>query len=277
MPNHLRICPVNIFDAANGCLMTASPAMVATLPETFVQTPERNKRTQSTSLASQELRASWVLPQRMNFIFVGWHNLTAAATIAHPNYTDSAFSSALNTNAAALCFGYSGFSVYDTLTDADFQLLKNSSRFFPLVTTMKSQKVVILDAANPDGCYRVSRLFGGEHYEFEYQIPGENGALTFDDFGTQDKAHDGSVISDKGAKGRKLELSSEFFTPADWKHLLAIERYCGKDKQVCVMLHPEDGTYLEAYNQVICKFEQLTGLSRANSLTAGKRLVLIES
>lgn len=264
----------NIFDTAT---LTASPALITTLPEANLQKQERFKTARSTSLASQELRASWATAQRLNYVHLRMHNLTAAAQLAHPTYSDSAFTTLIAANAAANCFDYSGFARNDVLTEADFRLLKNSTRYLTLATTVQSAKVTIADAANPDGYFDASRIFGGEYFEMAYQLPYGGAVLTFDDFGTQDAAHDGSVISDKGAKGRRLELSQDFCQAADWAELLAGSRYAGKDKDIFVSIYPGDGTYLEPYHQGLFKFAAPSGFDRHMYGIAQTKLTLIES
>ncbi len=277
MPN-IRLGFRNIFDPAMGCRLSASPALVATMPEANLQTQARYKVARSTSLASQDIKASWAIAQRFNYVFSRMHNYTAAAQTRDRTYTDSAYSTGLVDNALANCYAYTNHARNDVLTEFDFRLLKNSVRYIsPLVTTLLSYIMTISDPANPDGWLEFSRLFGGEYYECEYQLPGGGVLFTFDDYGTQSRAHDGSIISDKGAKGRKLELSSDCFSSTDWNELLAGQRYCGFDKDLFVSVTPTNGTFLEPYYHGLFKFQQLSALDRKLSTQASSKLILVES
>ena len=271
---NLRICYRNIFDTAT---LTASPALVTTLPEANLQKQERFKTARSTSLASQDLKASWASAQRVNFIHTRMHNFTAAAQTRDRTYTDSAWTTGVIDNAAANCFAYSGFAQNDVLTEADFRLLKNSTRYITLATNIQSYIQTITDAANPDGYFDVSRLFGGEYIEFTYNPPYGGAAFTFEDLSTQQVMHDGSLVSDKGAKRRRLELTQDFMPAADWAALLAGLRYAGKDKDIFVSLYPADGTYLEPYHQGLFKVAESTPFDRHMVGLAQQKLLLIET
>ena len=271
---NLRIGWRNIFDVAT---LTASPALVTTLPETNLQKQERFKTARSTSLASQDWKASWSSAQRFNYVFMRMHNFTAAAQQRTRTYTDSAFTTGLVDNVAANCFGYTGFSVNDVLTEADFRLLKNSARYLSLITNLQSLNLTTTDAANPDGHMEISRLFGGEYFEMSYNIPYSDAQFLFEDFSTQSRVYDGSVISDKGAKGRKILLRNELCAPADWNALLSGLRSVGKDKDFFISILPENGTYLEAYFQGLVKVADAGMFDRHFVGIARLPITLIES
>jgi len=271
---NLRICVRNIFDTAT---LSASPALVTTLPETNLQTQERFKTARSTSTASQDIKASWASAQSMNFIHTRMHNHTAAAQHRDRTYTDSAWTTGVVDNAAANCFAYTGFGDDDVLTETDFRLIKNSTRFITLVTNMQSYIKTITDAANPDGYHDISRLYGGKYKEFTYNPPHGGAPLTIEDYGSQDRVYDGSLISDKGAKGRRLEITQPQMPAADWAALLAMLRYAGKDKDIFVSLFPADGTYLEAYFQGLFKLAEPSAFDRHMYGMAQTRLLFIES
>lgn len=275
---NLRICARNIFDSAAGCTLSESPALVTTLPAANLQTQQRFKTARSTSTASQDYKATWSTgAQRMNFLHQRMHNFTAAAQARVRNYTDTAWTTGVVDNAAANCFDYSGFDRNDVLTEYDFRLLKNSTRYFTLMTTMQSSILTITDAANPDGYFDISRLFGGEYREFTYNVPDGGEALTFDDFGTQTRMDDGSLVTDKGQKARVLELSHDYMTSADWAAVLSIIRSAGKDKDIFVSLYPGDGTYLEAYWQGLFKMASPAAFSRHRYGLAQTKITLLET
>lgn len=272
--SNIRICFRNVADIAT---VSASPALLTTLPETNLQRQERFRTGRSTSLASQDLKYSYLTAQRINFFHTRFHNFTAAAQQRVRTYTDSAWTSGVIDNAAANCFAYTGHARNDVLTEADFRLLKNSTRYVTLATNIQSVNITNTDAANPDGYFDISRIFMGEYYEFAYQMPYAGAALTFEDYSTQSMAHDGSLITDKGPKRRRIDLSSDWFRTADWAELLAGIRYAGKDKDIFVSLHPGDGTYLETYNQGLFKVQEPTAFDRHMYGVARQKLTLLET
>jgi len=275
---NLRICARNIFDTAAGCTLSASPALVTTLPESNLQTQQRFKTARSTSTASQDIKATWSTgAQRFNFLHTRMHNFTASAQLALPTYSDTAWTTSIAANAAANCFDYTGFDRNDVLTETDFRLLKNSTRYVTLITTLQSLIARYTDAANPDGYFDISRLYGGEYREFAYNVPDGGEALTFDDFSTQQRMDDGSLVTDKGQKARVIELAHDFMTSADWAFVLSILRSAGKDKDIFVSLYPSDGTYLEAYWQGLFKLANPGAFSRHRYGLAQTKITLIET
>ncbi len=273
MPN-ARILATNIADSAG---ISASPALVTTLPETNLQTLPRKRTARSTSTASQDIKLSWSSAQRVNMVALRYHNLTAAAQMRVRTYTDAAWTTGLVDNAAANCFGYSGFSNYDVLTDADFRLLKNSARYFTLATNVQSMIITITDAANPDGYFDISRLFVGEYFEFAYQLMFGGAPISTQDFSIQARADSGTLITEKREKARKFDLSQSLLNPQDWPEILSIARRCGLDKDLWLSIFPGDGTYLEAWYQAAVKFEAMPAFDRHFPGLAQMKLTLAEN
>ena len=268
MPN-IRILFRNLADTAT---VTASPALVTTLPEANLQKQERNKTARSTSLTSQELRFSWPTAQTIDMIAMRRHNLTAAAQTANPTYTDSVFTTLINANAAANCFAYTGLNSNDILTEADFRLMKNSVRYLTSAPNVQSMKAVITDAANPDGYFDVSRIFIGKYFEMAYQLPYAGAPLTMDDASAQQRMDDGSLVTDKSYKFRKLEINQDFCTTAEWAALLAGLRYAGKDKDIFISVFPAAGDYTEVYYQGAFKFVGMSAFDLNRPNLAGLRM-----
>lgn len=269
-----RILATNIADFAG---ISASPALVTTLPETNLQTQQRKRTARSTSTASQDIKLSWSGAQRVNMVALRYHNLTAAAQMRVRTYTDSAWTTGLVDNAAANCFGYTGFSNYDVLTDADFRLLKNSARYITLATNVQSMIITVTDAANPDGYFDISRLFVGEYFEFTYQFQYGAIPLATQDFSIQARADSGTLITEKREKARKFDLNQGLLTAADWPEILSIYRRCGLDKDLWLSIFPGDGTYLEAWYQSAVKFESMPAMDRHFPGMAQSKLTLIET
>lgn len=274
---NLRICARNIFDTAAGCTLSASPALVTTLPESFLQLPQRFKTARTTSTASQDIKATWSTgAQRINFVMLRMHNFTASAQLRVRNYTDTAWTTGVVDNAAANCYGYTGFDRNDVLTEVDFRLLKNSARYFTLMTTMQSSILTMTDAANPDGYFDISRLFGGEYFEFSYNPPDGGEGLEWLDPSEHMDMDDGSLITNKQWQRRKLNLVEDFMPAADWAAMLSLLR-TSKATELAVSLYPDGGTYLEAYWQGIFKHADKSAFSRTKYGIASAGLSLLET
>ncbi len=270
----LRILPLNLVDSAT---VTASPAAASGNPETNLQDQRRKKTARSTSTASQEWRFSWASAQRVNMIALRYHNLTAAAQLAAPTYSDSAFTTSVAANAAANCFAYTGLANEDVLTSQDFRIIKNSARYLTLATNVQSMKAVLTDAANPDGFFDLSRVFIGEYMEFTYGLPYGGFKLTFLDLSEQIDMADGSIVTDKREKRRQLTLLPNAIPASDMARLLSLLRANGKDRDIWVSCLPEDGTYQEAYFQGAFKMVENPTLDRHFPGHAQTALTLIET
>lgn len=273
---NIRFLFRNLVNADN-VTVTASPALVTTLPEANLQKQERNKTARSTSTASQDFKFSWATAQTVNMIALRRHNLTAAAQLAAPTYSDTAWTTAIDTNAAANCFAYTGFDANDVLTEDDFRLLKNSGRYLTSRANVQSMKATVTDASNPDGYFDVSRIFIGKYFEMAYQIPYSGAPLVMDDAGTQSRMDDGSLVTDKRYKMRKLEINQDYCTTADWAALEAGIRYAGKDKDIWISVFPGDGTHLECYYQGAFKFTSMPQFDLNRPTLAGVRMMFEET
>ena len=271
---NLRILFRNLVDTAT---VTASPALASGNPESYLQDARRKKTARSTSTASQDLKFSWASAQRVNMIAHRYHNLTAAAQIAAPTYSDSAFTTSIAANAAANCFGYTGLDTNDILTETDFRILKNSARYLTLATNVQSMKSVITDASNPDGYFDVSRVFIGEALTFTYNPPWGGVPLSFEDMSENIDMADGSIVTNKGEKRRRIDLNLEWVAEAQLPALLAGLRLVGKDRDIWVSCFPEDGTYLEAYYQGAFKIVENAMLNRHLPNLAQSKLTLVET
>lgn len=271
---NLRILFRNLADTAT---VSASPALATGNPETNLQDQRRKMTARSTSTASQELRFSWSSAQTVNMIALRYHNLTASAQLAAPTYSDSAFTTSIDSNAAQNCFGYTSLDANDVLTEADFRILKNSERYLTERSTVQSMKATLTDAANPDGYFDVSRVFIGKPLTVTYNPPWGGVPLTFEDMSDTIDMADGSIVTNKGEKRRRIDLSLEWVAEAQLPALLAGLRSVGKDKDIWVSCFPEDGTYLQPYYHGAFKIVENAMVSRHLPNLAQTRLTLVET
>lgn len=271
---NLRILFRNLVDTAT---VTASPALASGNPETNLQDQRRKKTARSTSTASQELRFSWSSAQTVNMAATRYHNLTASAQLAAPTYSDSAFTTSIDANAAANCFAYTGLDANDVLTEADFRILKNTARYLTERSNVQSMKLTITDAANPDGYFDISRVFIGKALTFTYNPPWGGVPLAIEDLSENTDMADGSIVTDKREKRRRIDLNLEWVAEAQLPALLAGLRLVGKDKDIWVSCFPEDGTYLEPYYQGAFKIVENAMVSRHLPSLAQTKLTLVET
>ena len=271
---NIRFLFRNLVDTAT---VTASPALVAGLPATNLQTQQRNRSARTTSTASQDFSFSWPTAQTIDTIAMRRHNLTAAAQLACPTYSDSAFTTLIAANAAANCFAYTGLDANDILTEDDFRLLKNSARYLTSAANVQSMKATVTDAANPDGYFDISRMFIGKMFEMLYNPPYNGAPLTMDDAGVQRRMDDGSLVTDKRYKFRKLEINQTYCDSTQWAALLSALRYAGKDKDIFISVFPSVGDHTEVYYQGAFKFVGMSAFNLSNPTLAGVRMMFEET
>lgn len=255
-----RILKRNLADPFNGGTITASPALVTTLPETNLQNKDRNKTARSTSTASQDIKLSWATAQTLNMVALCFHNFTTAAQIRVRTYSDAAFTTLITDNAAANCFAYSGLSAAVVNTDYDFRIYKNSARFITAETTCKSMIITITDAANPDGYFDIARLYVGQYFEFAYMLGQGDLVLTEAEMSGMVANFSGGPTTDKAAKYRVGRLQHKWMTmAADYPEVRHIANHFGLTNDFFYTSYPGDGTLLELYDQGGFVFTDLPG------------------
>jgi hypothetical protein len=256
--SNIRILVRNLADVGT---ITASPALLSTLPETNLQQPiRRSKTARTTSTAGQRLTLDLAAASTINMVAFGRHNWSTAATLR--TRCQSAIGSPSTTNydgGALAAFSTSGLDAYgiDVYTEADFRHLKNSVQYFANQSSVASMIFDIADAANSDGFIEQTRLAVGQFFEFQYDPPFGGAELTPDDSSIAGDADDGTTIVDKGYKKRQLKLDLEFITDTDLPTVLALTRYLGKDKECFVSLYPGVGGAKELYNMMFCRIVEV--------------------
>ena len=253
MPN-LRMLLKNIADTAT---ITASPVAVSTLPVTNLQTQQRKQTFRTTSLASQNIDLSWSANQSCNMVALPRFNGTTAATVRIYRYSDSAWTTLLDDTTALVAYSTTGLNQLDIdeFQNPDFLVVKNYVKYLSAVTTMKSMRITLLDAANPAGYLEASRAMVGSYNEFTYNPFFGGMESSIQDLSKSERADSGSMITDKREKFFKTSIRAELIPEAtDLLWLRAAARYIGLDKDFWISFYPGSGGVLEYYNQAQAKF-----------------------
>lgn len=258
---NLRILWFDVATVANGCTMTADPAMETTLPVTNLQKPtERGRVARTTGLSSQDVKLTWAANQTANCLVVSRNNLTASGTIQPRQYSDAAWSSATATPTASAAFVTSGLDARENIRDRDFRHLKNSFVYFTQRTDIRSFIARIADGLNPDGHMEATKLMLGKADELTLNPGVGEVELTQMDGGVASRADDGSHIVDKGWKARRLVLPLSYVADADLPMLYAAGRYLGLDKECAIDLYPSETGAEGIYNRMVCRLESAPGI-----------------
>lgn len=243
----------NLVDTAG---ISASPALLTTLPETNLQKLPRSLSARTTSLASQDIKLSWASDQTANMFWESFTNFTAAAQRRIILYPNADWTGTPTYDPGAVnCWAYTGLSAHFSALDAESRIRKNGAVYFTQ-TTFKSAIIRYTDAANTDAYMDVSRMGLGNYFEFTYQFPFAPGAQKPSSLSSSIDLGDGSTSTNKGENFIELPLSHDFITETDWPHVMAMADYLGTDRDCWFSLYPGLGTYKEMYYQGRFKFRE---------------------
>jgi hypothetical protein len=257
--NNIRMLVRNLANS-DVATITASPAMLSTLPETNLQQPiRRSKTARTTSTAGQRFTIDFTTAADVNMVAVGRHNWSTSATLR--TRIQSAVGSPSTTSydgGALAAWSTSGLDAYgiDVHTEADFRHLKNSVQYFALQSAAPELILDIADAANADGYIEQTRLAIGRYFEFAYDPPYEGVDLTLEDSSIAGDADDGTTIVDKGYKKRVLNIDVRFIPDTDLPTFLALTRYLGRDKDGFISVYPGVGGAKELYHMMFFRVSE---------------------
>lgn len=255
--NPFRILPRNIGDSAS--LDSESPALLATLPATNLQTVPRGEVFRTNGLASQEIRFTWDSNQRANMVAIRGHNLTTGGTIRAQGYSDTSFSSALFDSTALAAISTAALSTIDadTYRESEFRNLRNWAYYFTEVSTLRGLKLTFEDAANPDGYMQASRLFVGSYFQATYDPPFAGAGMVPGTMTKGMRTDGGSHRVDRGEDYRVLTMSLDFIAASEVKEFLAIARYLNTHRDFWFSLYPGEADAQELYHQGQFRFVDL--------------------
>lgn len=236
----------NIVDDA---IITASPALLAALPESNLQKQDRSLTARTTSTASQDIKLSWATDQTATMVAECFTNFTTSAQRRIICYPNADFTGTPTYDSTAVnCWAPTGMSSHFNALDPEARIRKNGEAFFTQAT-FKSMIVRYTDAANPDGYMEIARLFVGNYFQFQYQFPYSSGAMRPGTLTKKTRMGSGSQSASKGENFFDMPLSSGLITETDWPTVLAAADYLGIDRDSYFTLYPGDTTFKGVYHR----------------------------
>lgn len=242
----MRIITPNDADAAT---LTASPAVVATLPVTNLQTSERARVARTTSTADQDIKGTWSAAKVISAVALNRHNLSSSSTWRVRLYQDAAWTTLVYDSGAVtavppkalgdLEWGVDplGASLFDDWSHAFSQMW-----FDP--TVARSFIVTLSDAANADGYMEASRLFVGRY--LQPSVNAEYGMrLGWQESTLQERTDGGTLRSDGVAPYRRLQFRLGWLSTSDRPKFLEWARRDGRRNDFWIAAFPGDATSLE--------------------------------
>lgn len=244
--SNLRLIAVNDVDSAT---LSASPAVLSTLPASNLQLPERAKVVRTSSTAAQDIKGTWSAAKVVSGCALVRHNLTSSATWRLRLYSDAAWTTLVYDSGAMvatpakalgeLIWGVEplGVTVFTGWGQAfsDHYFAPISARSFTLTLT---------DAANPDGYLQASRLFLG--YTLEPEANCDWGLkLSWKESSKLSRTDGGSLRVDPYQPYRTLDFNLNWLTSGDRARFLDVFRAAGRRLDVWISVFPGSGGMLE--------------------------------
>ncbi len=278
---NIRLSGRNI---AADATLSVSPALVSGLGVENLLTEDRWQMARSTYApgsgvtTAQQIKLSWSGDQSASMVWLRMINFTTAATVQVQHYSDSAWTTQIYDSTALAAFSASGLNTsLDDHTSRDFRHLKNFVLYYSLLTTIRSTKISILDAANPDGYVEASGLGVAQYIEPAYNPAFGGVQMMPGDASVQGAAADGTVRTHKRYKARKLAIDLEWIHDDDLADLLAWVDYMGLDKQFFVDLYPEVAGALGLRHRGVFKLQSIEALTPHNFGLHRNSLPMIEA
>jgi hypothetical protein len=236
----VRIIYRNLVDEAT---LTASPAMVATLPVSHLQTDAREEVARSVGLASQTIDIATAAPQVIMGCVLYRGNFTSAATWRVRVYDTPAMGTLLYDSGSLLVnppkplgdlqWGIEplGTTIYDGWGYTVSEL------WIPPVVASFT-RLTLDDAANPDGFMQLSRVFLGAYLEPEY-MPAPGMSMQRKETTKQERSAGGTLHTEAGAQFRALTVGGRFIPETTRANLSTMEGEVGMRKDVYVSVYPD--------------------------------------
>lgn len=241
--SNLRIGYLNRADSAT---LTASPVVETTAPITYLQNDSRGYVMRSTGLTAQEIKGEWGGTAYAIGCCVLWrHNLITNDTWRIQLYSDVAWTTSVYDSGAVDVYTDNIFDNWD---------FAFSQKFFTEIAGVKSFKITLTSASNPDGFMEAGRLFLGPYTEAAYN-PAYGAQIGYETSSTQSRSDGGSLLVNTKAAWRNMTFDMWINTEATRAAWLEIGRYVTNVKTVFVSVFPESSdTTLERDYSVMGKF-----------------------
>lgn len=244
--SNLRILGRNRIEEAT---VTATPSVLASLPETNLILPtEHNRVARTTSLAKQQFTFTFPADAQGNMLAVTRHNLGVSGTLCGVMY--DSYPVVLHDTTPTAAFSTAGLDAEldDDITDLDFAMLKNWVSYFDLQTGVGSVELTADDPTNPDLYLQFTKVFFGKYFECEYN-PGEV-EFSMPTSSSGGFAEDQTHIVDRGYNRREITIKLEAIPNAtDLKALLALTRRIGLHGECWLDLYPDNTDAMGIYHR----------------------------
>ena len=257
-----RILVENDADTAT---LSASPALVTTLPVTNLQETSRYKVARTTSAASQDIKGEWAANRCLSCCTLYRHNLTSTGTVRLQLYSGAAQSgSVLYDSGAVVAHPIKALGdmdlVYDPLQTSVFTGWDwaFTTLWFDAIWC-RSFKLTLADASNPAGYFQAARLVLGRHLEPLYNMS-YGVEMGWDENTKLSRTDGGSLRSESTENFRRIKFSLDHLTDGNRARVVELTRVLGKRKDFFVSCFPGANGAKERDHSMVAKFSNIPTL-----------------
>lgn len=278
---NVRLVSPNEADAAT---LTASPAMVSTLPVTNLQDQARARVARTVGLPTpQYIYGNWSAVKQISAMALVRHNLTGAATLRLRLYAGNNQTGAVLYDSGAVQLGTTypwGSFAWGTVPWGASIFREWPVAFYVFWFTAVgalSCELQMTDAANAAGYMEASRLFLGLYFE-----PAKNmsfgATMSWQEQSEQERSDGGTLRTDAKESYRRWEFDLSLLTQGERATLANIARRAGLRNDLFLSCYPGEGAELERDFAGLAKIVSAPGIAhRAATIWRTDRLVMEEA
>lgn len=260
MPN-LRLAAINHIDSAT---LTDSPAGDPNQLPFNLTLNNRDRVYRSTSLATQQIKATWSANRKANFCSMHKHNLHGSnwrvQLYSDAAWTTQVYDSGTVATYTALPYGSSfqfGIDPADA-TNTDLYRGEAAAVVYFTAVSFRSAKVTLSGSTTDTAVsyWELKRIWLGMYLETTYQVTTDL-ALAYQSQGANVRMGGGSLRSLPSVPWRKLDMNLDWIPEAQRVVLLDMMHWAGTSGDWFVSVYPEDGTRLERDYTMMAKLAAL--------------------
>lgn len=261
--SNFRIVWDNKSDAAT---LSATPALVATLPETHLQQAGRANVARTTSTADQAIKGNFAAAGYVSSMILWRHNLSPDATVRLRLYSGAGQTGTLLYDSTAVA-PYSAKAFGDLLWGIDpfgdsvfteWGIYWSTLWFTPVAAL--SFQLDLSDSANTDGYMQAARLIIGPTLT-GVNNASYNYAVGWQEDTRQERTAGGSLRSDAADPFREFKIPLNWIEASDRPKLLEMRRRVGMRQDFFFSLFPEVGGSIERDHSAVVKLVQADPLT----------------
>ena len=262
MTANVRVIVENDADTAT---LSASPALVTTLPVTNLQNVSRCGVARTSSTADQEILGTWSADRCLSHCTLYRHNLTSDGTVQLELFSGASQTGSLLYDSGAVdahpikALGDMDL-VYDPLATSVFTGWEwaFTSIWFDALWC-RSFRLTLSDGSNAAGYLQASRLVLGRHFEplnnFSYGVE-----MAWDEGTQSSRTEGGSLRSENTESFRRIKFSLNRLNDGERARVTELTRVLGRRKDFFVSCYPTVGGAKERDYSAVCKFSSIPPL-----------------